>query len=199
MDKIICFGDSLVSGYGLRRGEGWCELLQRDYSISKNWTIINSGVPGDTVTGLLSRSHRDVLTLKPKIVILLIGTNDLLLGRPVDIVFENLIFLLSELLSNNIRPVLLSPPGIAAAMAEKSWPSNSIYSMANKSIQLLIEKLDKYSLENKITFLNLYAYLQDLINSDTVSSCGELYIDGIHLSSIGNSFLAAKIKELLKV
>ncbi|WP_426349662.1 GDSL-type esterase/lipase family protein [Alloiococcus sp. CFN-8] len=199
MDKIICFGDSLVSGYGLQKGEGWCELLQKDYSISKNWTIINRGIPGDTITGLLSRSHRDVLLLRPKRVILLIGTNDLLLGRSVNVVFENLTFLISELISHNITPILLSPPGIAEDMAEESWDSYNNYSVVNKNIELLIKKLYKYSLENKIIFLNLYDFLHSLINMSIVSSYKDLYIDGIHLSSIGNSFIATKIKEILKV
>ena len=111
MNTLICFGDSLVSGYGLRKGEGWCELLQRDYSLSKDWKIINKGIPGDTTTGLLSRSDRDVLLLMPQSVIILIGTNDLLLGRPVDIVYENLTFLASELLNHNIKPILLKKTG----------------------------------------------------------------------------------------
>ena len=199
MNILICFGDSLVSGYGLRKGEGWCELLQRDNSLSKDWKIINKGIPGDTTTGLLSRSERDVLLFKPQSVIILIGTNDLLLGRSVDIVYDNLIFLASELLRYNIKPILLSPPGIAASIAKENWDSSEIYSAVNKNIEGLIEKLNKYSLDNNITFLNLYNFLQSLVNSGIFSSYEDLYIDGIHLNSRGNIFIASKVKEILKV
>lgn len=199
MNTLICFGDSLVSGYGLRKGEGWCELLRRDKSLSKDWKIINKGIPGDTTTGLLSRSYRDVLLLNPQIVIILIGTNDLLLGRHVDIVFENITFIVSELLTHNIKPILLSPPGIDCGMAEESWNSSPIYSAVNRNIEGLIEKLKKYSLDNKITFFDLYNSLRNLVTSGIFSSYKDLYIDGIHLSSSGNTFIASKIKEILKV
>ena len=199
MNTIICFGDSLVSGYGLRKGEGWCELLKRDKSLAKNCTILNKGVPGDTTTGLLSRSYRDVLELKPQIVIVLIGTNDLLLGRSVDVVFENLTFILSELLIHNIKPILLSPPGIVMEMAEENFGSSNIYLTVNKRIELLIEKLKKYSSDNKISFIDLYDFFHNVVNMDNFSTSRDLYIDGIHLNGRGNILMASKIEEILKV
>ncbi len=199
MNTIICFGDSLVSGYGLRKGEGWCELLQRDKAIAKNYIILNKGVPGDTTTGLLSRSYKDVLELKPQIVIILIGTNDLLLGRSVDVVFENLTFVLSELLIHNIEPILLSPPGIVMEMTEENFGSSQIYSTVNKKIELLIEKLKKYSSDNKIGFIDLYDFFHNVVNMDNFTTFRDLYIDGIHLNSLGNIVMASKIEEILKV
>ena len=199
MNTLICFGDSLVSGYGLRKGEGWCELLQRDNSLSKDWKIINKGIPGDTTTGLLSRSDRDVLKLSPQLVVILIGTNDLLLGRTVDTVFKNLTFIVSELLSYDIKPILLTPPGIACEMAEKNWDSSKIYSTVNNNIESLIEMLKGYSIENKINVIDLYNGLHALINHGIITSYKDLYIDGIHLSKKGNIFIASKVKEIIKV
>ena len=42
--KIICLGDSLTAGCGLRRGENWVELLREQ--TGDEW--INAGVCGST-------------------------------------------------------------------------------------------------------------------------------------------------------
>lgn len=55
--KIICLGDSLTAGCGLRRGENWVELLREQ--TGDEW--INAGVCGDTSTGILVRLQTEVL------------------------------------------------------------------------------------------------------------------------------------------
>ena len=59
--KIICLGDSLTAGCGLRRGENWVELLREQ--TGDEW--INAGVCGDTSTGILVRLQTEVLPQRP--------------------------------------------------------------------------------------------------------------------------------------
>lgn len=68
---IVAFGDSLVEGVG-SSGGGFVSIL----SSRLETPIINMGVSGDTTESGLKRFDTDVLTLKPKIVLLLLGGND---------------------------------------------------------------------------------------------------------------------------
>ena len=78
--KIICLGDSLTAGCGLRRGENWVELLREQ--TGDEW--INAGVCGDTSTGILVRLQTEVLPQRPDEVLLMGGDNDIMLTGCAD-------------------------------------------------------------------------------------------------------------------
>ena len=44
MGTIICLGDSLTYGYGVRRAQCWTELAAE----MSGWNVINRGICGDT-------------------------------------------------------------------------------------------------------------------------------------------------------
>ena len=46
-------------------------------------TVINRGVSGETARGMLARFDRDVLAAKPDLVLWQVGSNAVLLGRPI--------------------------------------------------------------------------------------------------------------------
>ncbi|HQG32627.1 MAG TPA: arylesterase [Deltaproteobacteria bacterium] len=85
-ENVICLGDSLTSGVGASPG--------MDYPTQLSWlisvTVINAGVPGDTTEGALKRLDRDVLSKSPRIVLVVLGLNDLAGGVPVEEIFSNL-------------------------------------------------------------------------------------------------------------
>src|SRR5947208_17174374 len=79
---ILAFGDSLTAGYGVQRGSGYPEQLQRKLdSLGYKYRIVNMGISGDTTSGGRSRM-RTALAVKPSIVILELGANDGLRGLP---------------------------------------------------------------------------------------------------------------------
>lgn len=78
--NIIAFGDSLTEGVGASRGKTYPDRL----SASLNVPILNKGVRGNTTSEALARLDRDVLAHDPKIVLLLLGGNDLLRRAPRD-------------------------------------------------------------------------------------------------------------------
>ena len=55
---LICLGDSLTFGLGVRRGRCWTALFAEE----SGWNVSNRGISGDTTSGMLARLHRDVLT-----------------------------------------------------------------------------------------------------------------------------------------
>lgn len=70
---LVCFGDSLTSGYGAPPGSDYPSLLAQELPLP----VINAGIPGDTAAAAISRIE-DVLSKDPKIVIVELGANDIL-------------------------------------------------------------------------------------------------------------------------
>ena len=79
---ILAFGDSLTAGYGVQRGSGYPERLQRKLDgLGYKYRVVSMGVNGDTAAGGRTRM-RAALAEKPTIVILELGANDGLRGLP---------------------------------------------------------------------------------------------------------------------
>lgn len=115
---ILAFGDSLFAGYNIRQEESYparLEVALRARGI--NARIANAGVSGDTTAAGLQRLAftLDSQPVKPDLVILELGGNDLLRGLPVKQTRDNLVAMLDELARRDI-PVLLmgmrAPPNL---------------------------------------------------------------------------------------
>lgn len=87
---ILFFGDSLTAGYGLELEEAFPALIQnRLDSLGLNYTVINSGLSGETTSG--GRNRLDwVLRQKVDIFVLELGANDGLRGIPLSETRSNL-------------------------------------------------------------------------------------------------------------
>jgi len=83
-DKVILFfGNSLTAAYGLDTEEGFPNLLQLKMdSLGLEYTVINSGLSGETTSG--GRNRLDwVLNQEVDIFVLELGANDGLRGIPL--------------------------------------------------------------------------------------------------------------------
>lgn len=108
--RLIAFGDSLVSGYGLPADQGFTAQLQGWLEEhGRDVEVVNMGVAGDTTTGGLARLEW-ALAEGADAVILELGGNDILRGTPPGVTRANLDAMLTELGEREI-PVLLA--GIA--------------------------------------------------------------------------------------
>lgn len=105
-DRIIAFGDSLVSGVGSSAGQDFISLLSKKL----NTPILNLGVPGNTTADGLSRV-KSVTAKDPGTVIILLGGNDYLRNIPEDQTFENLRSIINEFQANGSMVVLLGVRG----------------------------------------------------------------------------------------
>jgi acyl-CoA thioesterase-1 len=81
---ILCFGDSITAGYGLEdSNEAYPALLQNKIdSLELDYTVINSGLSGETTAGGRSRLNW-VMKQKVDIFLLELGGNDGLRGIPL--------------------------------------------------------------------------------------------------------------------
>ena len=74
-NPVVFFGDSITFG------TDWQRLFPEI-------PVVNRGISGDTTLGLLNR-QQEIIELRPRQIFLMIGTNDLCFGRPIDQVVAN--------------------------------------------------------------------------------------------------------------
>lgn len=104
--KILVFGDSLVSGYGLRDSEAFPSILgQRLGADGYDVVVANAGVPGNTTAMGVARVAQAVAG-KPDLVILELGINDLLNDAPLYATRRNLVRLIRRFQTAGARVIL---------------------------------------------------------------------------------------------
>ena len=165
---VAFIGDSLTEGYDLA-------------TFYPQYVTTNRGIGGDKTYGLLERLQVSVYDLKPKVVVMLIGANNM------NTMLKDYECLLQELKQNlpESKIVILS----LTAMGGEHWgPKNQLAAYNNVYIKLLAQK---YEYE----FVDIFSVLFDV-------STGEIYkdytVDGGHLTSTGYTKLTEQITPVLK-
>ncbi|MEC5157650.1 arylesterase [Chryseobacterium sp. MP_3.2] len=178
--KIIVFGDSLTAGYGLEDVKNAFPGLIQDKidSLNLDYTIINSGVSGETTSGGINRIEW-VLNEEPKIFILELGANDGLRGVALEQTKKNL--------QGIIDAVKTKYPSAKIVLAGMQLPPNmgQSYSTEFKNIfPALAEK-------NNVTLIPFLL--------DNVGGVADLnQADGIHPTKEGHEILADNVWDVLK-
>ncbi len=81
---VVFAGDSLTHG---NIGEGFIYYIMESFK-GQDTTIVNAGINGDFTWNLLQRID-EIIACRPDIVVVLIGTNDVLLELPIKLVGFN--------------------------------------------------------------------------------------------------------------
>jgi acyl-CoA thioesterase-1 len=103
---IICVGDSLTTGYGIRGEDTYpAQLENKLRAEGYRWRVINAGISGETSSGTQSRITW-LLKLKPDIVILETGANDGLRGIDPKVTQKNIEEIVRILKENKVTVVL---------------------------------------------------------------------------------------------
>jgi acyl-CoA thioesterase-1 len=103
---IVAVGDSLTEGLGVEEESAYPALLEKKLeSMGYPYRVINAGNSGETSSGTLARI-KWVLTLKPDIVILVIGANDGFRGIDPNLIKANIQKIVKELKGQDVVVVL---------------------------------------------------------------------------------------------
>lgn len=109
-NSVVFLGDSIT--------QGWGEDFNGSFPGMK---AANRGISGDTTRGVLIRLKEDVLTLQPKSVVLLIGTNDLEEQADPETIAVNLKLILAELKQHDAKmPIVLCQVFPSSATKKRS-------------------------------------------------------------------------------
>ena len=175
VNKILLFGDSLMSGYGLKENQTLSIILENDLKeAGYNIKIINGSVSGDTSEDGLDRIEEYASGSNIDIIVLGLGANDMLRRINPDQTESNLRKIIEIIKINNIDIIL-------AGM--KASPTNGL--AYKKKFDDIFPKLaDEFDL-NLIPFLLKKVALNPKLNQS----------DGIHPNYEGAKVISKTIKE----
>lgn len=166
--EIVMLGDS-ITDWG-----NWNEALP-------NLKLINRGVTGDTSAGVLARVA-EAVQRKPKVVVLMIGVNDILQGRSPGTVARNIEQIVRTLRENQIHVILQS---VLLLSREAGFGANPHI----KHLNLLLRDV---AADQSAKFLDL---------NPTLAPDGALHPDftrdGLHLAGRAYMLWADRLRPLL--
>ena len=164
--RVVFMGNSIT--------EFWGEI---DSSFFKGKPYVNRGISGQTTSQMLLRFRQDVIDLKPAVVVILAGINDIAENTgPIALkdIFGNIVSLCQLAQVNKIRIVLSS------VLPASDFPWNPGLQPADKVVELN-SMLKDYCRKNDIVYLDYYSHMVN----DRKGLNRELAEDGVHPTLAG--------------
>jgi len=179
-NRVVFLGDSIT--------EFW---TNKHSFFSENKSYINRGISGQTTPQMLLRFRADVIELKPKIVIILAGGNDIAgnTGTATTKMITNNIFSMIELArAHHIKVILCSV-----------LPANFFYwNPKEKPAERIIELnqlLENYAIANKIAFVNYYSAMVN----DQKGLKDDFSEDRVHPNTAGYEIMSPLIEKAIQL
>ncbi|MDD2675583.1 MAG: SGNH/GDSL hydrolase family protein [Flavobacterium sp.] len=169
--RIVFMGDSIT--------EFW-SVTDSEYFAGKPY--VNRGISGQTTPQMLIRFRADVIALKPAVVVVLAGINDIAgnTGPATLDMIANNIFSMTELAkANQIKVILCS----VLPAYDFSWKPNQ--NPAEKVVALN-KMIKNYADANGILYLDYFSTMKDERNGLKTAYSG----DGVHPNKLGYQVMA---------
>jgi lysophospholipase L1-like esterase len=174
--RVVFMGDSITDGWKLA-----------DYFPGKPY--VNRGIGGQTTPQMLIRFRPDVIALKPQVVVILAGTNDLAGNTgpmTLQATEDNLASMTELARMNGIRVV------VASVLPVSDYGKNREGKLVNRTaqrppeqIKALNEWIKKYAAQNDLTYLDYFSAMVD----EKGFLKEELSGDGLHPNEKGYSVM----------
>ncbi|MBX2876602.1 MAG: SGNH/GDSL hydrolase family protein [Saprospiraceae bacterium] len=169
--------------------------------------VINAGVSGNTTADLLRRLGEDVLVHKPDLVILMVGTNDMLNSKKLisyQDYQENMEEIVRRIKERGTEVLIMSSPPVDSAYLFQRHDRSLYAATPNEKMKRACGIVDSVATEYGLYFLDLYEKLSELglpkHNEDlfikNLKNSGRA--DGVHPTPLGYYFIATHIYQLLK-
>ncbi|MFD0766671.1 GDSL-type esterase/lipase family protein [Mucilaginibacter lutimaris] len=170
--RVVFLGSSIF--------EFWKTRMPEYFEAHKNY--IDRGISGQIAPQLLIRFQQDVISLKPKAVIILAGSNDIA-GTTGHVTNERILDNIKSMVElcrvHSIKPIL------CAYLPINEYPWRKGLQPAEKIISLN-KAITAYAAKNKLILLDYYTPLVD----DKKGTRAELTTDGVHPNAAGYKIMA---------
>ncbi len=181
--KIVFLGDSLTYGYGVRRNVAWINLLNE----TGDFEAINKGINGDTTGGMLSRFQSDVKDLKPSIVHIMGGANDVICNATEDDLKPNIMAMVHQAHAYGIKPIVgIAPSGLGGKICDE-WSNFTDFKRVSEVLLRYREWLFKFCKAFGADYIDYHAKINEYMDKKNIES---LFFDGLHFSEEGNKLMA---------
>lgn len=155
-EKILIFGDSLSSGYGISIEDSWTELLTKKIKKRKSTlSVVNRSISGETTSGGIRRLPKLLSKLSPQIVIIELGANDALRGLPLSQTKKNLKKMVELSIKSGAKPLIVGmriPPNYGKVYSKKFF--NIFKQVAIEKKIAIVPFMFEGFAENREYFLN---------------------------------------------
>jgi lysophospholipase L1-like esterase len=171
-DRVVFMGDSITDAWGRSIGT---------FFVGKPY--INRGISGQVTPQMLLRFYQDVIALKPKVVVILAGTNDLAgnVGPMTMEATENYFMSMADMArANNIKIVL------SALLPVCDYIKPQTGQRPPEKILALNRWLRDYAEKNNFVYLDYFGATVD----DKGMLRKELTFDGLHPNAAGYEVMA---------
>jgi lysophospholipase L1-like esterase len=165
--RILAFGDSLTHGTGAGDGEGYPAVLAR----LSGHEVIESGVPGELSSEGRRRLPRVLDEVRPDLLILLHGGNDILRGKDLEATRRNLAAMVDSARERGIPVVLVGVP------------ARELFFRSTADLYYTVAERENLPLEAEIM--------------ETIIDDAELRSDQVHPNAAGYRRMAQALHDLL--
>ena len=190
--KVACVGDSITFGFGIKNRDKQSYSAQLGKILGSGWSVRNFGRNGRTV---LKKGHapywhtpeyKVALSIKPNIVIIKLGTNDL---RPMNWEKHK-----SQYVSDYVNLIrsfqdLESKPKVWICYPVPIYPGHEKFKFDNSIVKNeLMPKIDEVAKQTGVNIIDL---------NTALSNKNNLFPDNIHPNSEGAKLIAEHISQVI--
>lgn len=179
-NRVVFLGDSITDGWGRRQGSVF--FPGKPY--------VNRGISGQTTPQMLIRFQQDVVSLKPAVVVILAGTNDIAgntgptTNEQIEDNFKSMIAIAKQ---NHIKVVLASvTPAFAYPWRPGVHPVQRILALNGW--------LRQEAAEQGLVYLDYFSAMAD--QQDGMKP--ELTVDGVHPNAAGYRVMAPLAEQAIR-
>ncbi|WP_081894438.1 SGNH/GDSL hydrolase family protein [Muricauda sp. MAR_2010_75] len=177
--RVVFMGNSIT--------EGWSNA---NPDFFKNNSYINRGISGQTTPQMLLRFRQDVIDLKPKIVVILSGTNDIAGNTgpmTLEQIRDNMLSMVELAKANNIFPIVCS----VLPAYDYPWRPGK---QPNIKIPKLNTMLKAMAEEEGVMYLDYFSEMAD----DRNGLPKALTTDEVHLTKAGYAEMEKLVQKAIE-
>ena len=152
--RVVFLGDSIT--------DGWDNPSNGGFFPGKPY--IDRGISGQTTPQMLIRFRRDVVELKPKVVVILAGTNDIAGNTgpmTLEAIEDNLLSMAQLARANSIRVVFSSLLPVSDYEVRDGKQIIQTVRRPPEQIKALNKWMKEYAAQNRLTYLDYYSTMVD--------------------------------------
>lgn len=159
------------------------------FELTGDSRVRNRGIGGDTTEGVCNRL-KNITDGQPYKIFLMLGINDLILGKNVDEIIKNYEEIVQFINENSKESEIY----IESVLPVSKYKENVICcDNVNAVIVDLNQRLNNLAYKYSINYINLYRHFEESGGLNM-----NLTVDGIHLNGEGYLLLASEIKNYLE-
>ncbi len=175
-NRVVFIGDSITEGWHFEGPDGW--FAGKPY--------VNRGISGQTTPQMLVRFRQDVIDLKPRVVVILAGINDIAGNtgpETLEQIEDNLASMAELATANRIRVVLCS------VMPAYDFPWRPGMTPAPKVVELN-KWIKAYAEDKRHVYVDLHSAMKD----DRDGLPATLSKDGVHPLPAGYAIMTPLVE-----